>query len=96
MGGCQKYGPFLGILDIIGCRLVINLSKKGTIMLTTTHMRPQSGYKLVTTLSIPLCSRVDLSQNCTVSLNQSITGVISGCKGLYRVIQEDIGLHMVI
>ena len=36
MGGCQNYGPLLGILDI-RCRIRIGI-QKGTIILTTTHM----------------------------------------------------------
>ena len=36
MGGCQNYGPFLGIL-VIRCRIIIVI-QKGTIILTTTHM----------------------------------------------------------
>ena len=36
MGGCQNYGPFLGILNI-RCRIIIGI-QKGTIILTTTHM----------------------------------------------------------
>ena len=36
MGGCQKYGPFLGTLKI-RCRKNIGIHK-GTIILTTTHV----------------------------------------------------------
>ena len=37
MGGCQNYGPLLGILNI-KCRIIIGIPK-GTIILTsTTHM----------------------------------------------------------
>ena len=36
MGGCQNYGPFLRTLNI-KCRIIIG-TKKGTIILTTTHM----------------------------------------------------------
>ena len=36
MGGCQNYGPFLGTLNN-RCRTIIG-TKKGTIILTTTHM----------------------------------------------------------
>ena len=36
MGGCQNDGPFLGTLNI-KCRTIIG-TKKGTIILTTTHM----------------------------------------------------------
>ena len=36
MGGCQNYGPFLGILNI-RCRIIMGI-QKGTIILTTTHM----------------------------------------------------------
>ena len=37
MGGCQNYGPFLGTLNI-RCRIIIGI-QKGTIILTTTHMK---------------------------------------------------------
>ena len=37
MGGCQNYGPFLGTLNI-RCRSIIGIPK-GTIILTTTHIR---------------------------------------------------------
>ena len=37
MGGCQNYGPFLGTLNIRG-RIIIG-TQKGTIILTTSHMR---------------------------------------------------------
>ena len=37
MRGCQNYGPFLGTLNIRG-RIIIGI-QKGTIILTTTHMR---------------------------------------------------------
>ena len=37
IGGCQNYGPFLGTLNI-RCRIIIGI-QKGTIILTTTHMR---------------------------------------------------------
>ena len=36
MGGCQKYGPFLGTLNI-RCRVIIG-TQKGTLILTTTHI----------------------------------------------------------
>ena len=36
MGSCQKYGPFLGTLNI-RCRTKLGTAK-GTIILTTTHM----------------------------------------------------------
>ena len=36
MGSCQNYGPFLGTLNS-RCRIII-----GTIILTTTHMKPTS------------------------------------------------------
>ena len=36
MGGCQNYGPFLGILNI-RCRIIIGVQKR-TIILTTTHV----------------------------------------------------------
>ena len=37
MGGCQNYGPFWGILNI-RCRIITG-TQKGTIILTTTHVR---------------------------------------------------------
>ena len=37
MGSCQNYGPFLGTLNIRG-RKRIGI-QKGTILLTTTHIR---------------------------------------------------------
>ena len=37
MGGCQNYGPFLGTL-INSCRIIIG-TQKGTIILTTTHIK---------------------------------------------------------
>ena len=37
MGGCQDYGPFLGTLDI-RCCIIIGI-QKGTIILTTNHIR---------------------------------------------------------
>ena len=37
MGGCQNYGPFLGTLNI-RCRIIIGI-QKGTIILTSTHIR---------------------------------------------------------
>ena len=40
MGGCQDYGPFLGTLNIRG-RIIIG-NQKGTIILTTTHIRDPS------------------------------------------------------
>ena len=36
MGGCQKYGPSLGTLNIRG-RIIIGI-QKGAIILTTTHI----------------------------------------------------------
>ena len=36
MGGCQNYGLFWGTLNI-KCRIIIG-PKKGTIILTATHM----------------------------------------------------------
>ena len=36
MGGCQKYGPFLGTLNIRG-RIIIGI-QKGTMILTTSHI----------------------------------------------------------
>ena len=41
MGGCQNYGPFLGTLNI-RCRIIIG-TQKGTIILTTTHIRIRGG-----------------------------------------------------
>ena len=37
MGGSQNYGPLLGTLNI-KCRIIIG-TQKGTIILTTTHVR---------------------------------------------------------
>ena len=37
MGSCQNYGSFLGTLNI-RCRIEIR-TQKGTIILTTTHMK---------------------------------------------------------
>ena len=37
MGGCQNYGPFLGTLNI-RCRNILG-TQKGTIVLTTAHIR---------------------------------------------------------
>ena len=37
LGGCQKYGPFLGTLNI-RCRTIIG-TQKGTIILTSTHFK---------------------------------------------------------
>ena len=37
MGSCQNYGPFLGTLNN-RCRIIIR-TQKGTIILTTTHIR---------------------------------------------------------
>ena len=37
MVGCQYYGPLLGTLDI-GGRIIIGI-QKGTIILTTTHIK---------------------------------------------------------
>ena len=37
MGDGQNYGPFLGTLNI-RCRIIIG-TQKGTIILTTAHMR---------------------------------------------------------
>ena len=41
MGSCQKYGPFLGTLNI-RCRITIGI-QKGTIILTTTHISKGRG-----------------------------------------------------
>ena len=45
MSGCQKYGSFLGTLNI-RCRSIIGI-QKGTIILTTTHMEGTSKSKSV-------------------------------------------------
>ena len=45
VGGCQNYGPFLGTLNIRG-RIIIGI-QKGTIILTTTHVKMYTVYKLV-------------------------------------------------
>ena len=37
MGGCQNYGLFLGTLNN-RCRIIIG-TQKGTLILTTTHMK---------------------------------------------------------
>ena len=37
VGGCQNYGPFLGTLNN-RCRTILR-TQKGTIILTTTHVR---------------------------------------------------------
>ena len=37
MGGCQNYGPSLGNLNI-RCRIIVGM-QKGTIILTTTHIK---------------------------------------------------------
>ena len=37
MGGCQNYGPFFWVLNIIR-HLLFRVPKKGLIILTTTHM----------------------------------------------------------
>ena len=37
MGGCQNYGPFWGTLNI-RCRIILGI-QKGTIILTTTHIK---------------------------------------------------------
>ena len=37
MGSCQNSGPFLGTLNI-GCGITIR-TQKGTIILTTTHIK---------------------------------------------------------
>ena len=37
MGGCQNYGPLLGPLKT-RCRIILS-TQKGTILLTTTHIR---------------------------------------------------------
>ena len=36
VGGCQKYGPFLGTLNI-RCRIIIGI-QKGTIILKAPHV----------------------------------------------------------
>ena len=37
MGSCQNYGPFLGTLNNIRCRIILR-TQEGTVNLTTTHM----------------------------------------------------------
>ena len=39
LGGCQNYGLFLGTLNI-RCRIIKGI-QKGTIILTTTHLKFQ-------------------------------------------------------
>ena len=46
MGGCQNYGPFLGNLNIKG-RTIIG-TQKGTIILTTTHIKHHPYHKALT------------------------------------------------
>ena len=43
MSGCQNYGPLLGTLNI-RCRIIIGI-QKGTIILTTTHMKEYKNKK---------------------------------------------------
>ena len=50
MGGCQNYGPFLGILNIRS-QIIIGI-QKGTISLTTTHMLRQHSRKQ-TSVGVP-------------------------------------------
>ena len=40
MGSCQNYGPFWGTLNN-RCRIIIR-TQKGTIILTTTHLKPRT------------------------------------------------------
>ena len=42
MGSCQNYGPFLGTL-VVRCRITLR-TQKGTIILTTAHIRTQEGF----------------------------------------------------
>ena len=45
MDGCQNYGPFLGTLNS-RCRTIIGI-QKGTIILTTTHIKSKgSGFRV--------------------------------------------------
>ena len=46
MGGCQNHGPLLGPLNT-RCRNIIR-TQKGTIILTTTHVRSQKTESFVT------------------------------------------------
>ena len=58
MGGCQKYGPFLGTLHIRG-RMIIGI-QKGTIVLTTTHV-------ILTAAGVPLlCNKPGRSNTHSV------------------------------
>ena len=41
MGSCENYGPFLGAL-YTRCRIIIG-NPKETIILTTTHIKPDDG-----------------------------------------------------
>ena len=50
MGGCQNYGPFLGTLNI-RCRIIMG-TQKGTIILTTTHVKGM----YITDISTPASS----------------------------------------
>ena len=53
MGGCQNYGPVLGTLNN-RCRTVLG-TQKGTIILTTTHVRSVLPGPLLGTLrQVPL------------------------------------------
>ena len=51
MGGCQNYGPFWGTLNI-RCRIITGI-RKGTIILTTTHM-PQRHMSGLAALAQPV------------------------------------------
>ena len=59
MGGCQNYGPFLGNLNF-RCRIIIGI-QRGTIILTTTHIRrPKDhtikGFWAILSLRVTLCT----------------------------------------
>ena len=54
MGGCQKYGPFLGTLNI-RCRIIIGI-QKGTKILTTTQKTVVNSYSQAALGSHGRCS----------------------------------------
>ena len=51
MGGCQNYGPFLSTLNI-RCGIIIRI-RKGTIILTTTHMPVEQVHSLIWPMVFP-------------------------------------------
>ena len=53
MGSCQNYGPFLGTLNN-RCRIIIG-TRKGTMILTTTHMKTWSGKKMENAFARRIC-----------------------------------------